>query len=318
MTKTIGLSAYLLQMRKMRTKDWEVMSHGGEMDGWAYLSEYFNSRLNELVNLQSIVPAEKSAAVSRVFKVIDVHAHKKEGVFCGLVEAGNFGRAGKIVNKDTDKIVHQKKLNEADMSPFYFRIEVPDGDTRALLVVQRSGLSGFKSAFEADLKRFFHDKDITIGTDLLTDRDILDTYLTRGELTDVVVVAHKAADDPRDAMRESRIDGEPIKPGTRLAVSISSRKTLVGKLKTALAVARRRKPVSELVSVKGLENPEEVTVRVEAGGKSRSFSILHPDEAGISYDITNDVSYNAENHPRFDSIDGLARKWCQDLRRQLA
>jgi hypothetical protein len=152
----------------------------------------------------------------------------------------------------------------------------------------------------------------------LTDDDLLSAYLSRGELEEITVIAHKGSNDSRQLMNDSRVDGEKLKTGTQVNVVFRRPKGFLGAIKNVARIARGKREVHELVEVHGLDNPEEVSVKIDFGGKSRSFKLIHPSEAGIMRDITNEVSYDTKTgQPRFDSIDGIAGKWASELTRQL-
>jgi hypothetical protein len=153
----------------------------------------------------------------------------------------------------------------------------------------------------------------------LTDRDVFEEYLSHGHLEEIRVLTHKMPSDPRQALQNTKINGERIREGAQIEWGIRQRKWLKKVIKTVGKVARGKQNVSQLVEIYGLENPDEVTVTLSMDGKKpKKFKLLHPEEIGMKWDITDEVTYNAKNQPEFDSIDAMAKEWCKDLLAQVS
>lgn len=311
MAATIGLSAYTLRLRHRHSKDveWLTLARKGQVDAWEMLHRH-------LLDLKNQVVTESSA--SRAFRLIRLVSDGKEGAFSGVIEAGDYGRANPIIDIQSGQTTHHKRVSEADMPPFYFRIHVPNGGTTAVLATQRIGPQGVKSAIETDLRSHFGSLGFTARFATLTDNDLLNAYLTHGNVNEISVIHHAEAADPRDAIKRSRINGERPPAGTKMAITFSQRNGFAADfLRTAASVFHKTRNANELVEVYGLENPEEVAFSIEMEGKSKLFRLMHPQEIGVQYDVTGDIKYDADNHPVFDSIDRLAREWCKSLMRKV-
>src|SRR5689334_22199590 len=66
---------------------------------------------------------------------------KDDRAICGLFRSGEYGHACEVINAVAGEVVYNKKMTDADMLPFYFRIEVPNDSDEGFLIVQR-GTSG--------------------------------------------------------------------------------------------------------------------------------------------------------------------------------
>jgi hypothetical protein len=311
MAGTIGLSAYTLRFRKRHSHeiDWLAMSRNGQLDAWEHLHRHLLNRKNMVV---------KEEQVSRAYRLTRLTVDGDDGTLAGIMEAGDYGRANPIINIASGKTTHNKTVNEADMPPFYFRIHCPDPGTTAVLALQRIGMQGVKSPIEADIKTHFAGLGYTARFATLTDNDLLNAYLTHGEVNEISVIHHAEAADPRDAVKYSKINNARPPTDTKMAITFSRKNGFPAAiLRTAASVFRRTRDPRDLVEVYGLENPEDVTFSIEMEGKSKLFRIMHPQEIGVQYDVSQDVKYDADNHPVFESIDRLAKEWCKSLLRKV-
>jgi hypothetical protein len=307
----IGLSAYTLRFRSRHSHeiDWLTVARNGQLDAWEILHRLFLDRKNKVI-------AEENH--SRAYRLNRLVVNDKDNSFAGIMEAGDYGRANPIINIATGKTTHQKTVQEADMPPFYFRIHIPEGATTAVLALQRIGQQGVKAPIESDLKVHFAGLGYTAKIATLTDNDLLNAYLTHGEVSEISVVHHAEATDPRDAIKRTKINGEKPPTGTKMAITFSQKNGFPASfLRTAASVYRKTRNANELVEVYGLEDPEEVAFTINMDGKSKLFRLMHPSEIGIVYDVSSDVRYDADNHPVFDSIDRLAKEWCRTLMRKV-
>lgn len=185
-------------------------------------------------------------------------------------------------------------------------------------MLQRIGISGLRGTLGADIKQQFATKQVTVAIGALTDRDLFNEYISNGHLEEIRVLTHKAPSDPRQALKNTKINGEAIREGAHIEWGIRQRKWLRRVVNTIKRVAKGSKTVSDLVEIYGLENPDEVIVTFSMDGKKpRRFKLMHPEEIGMKWDITEEVTYNEKRQPVFDSVDGMAKEWCKELLSQV-
>jgi hypothetical protein len=319
MARSIGLSAYNLRLKnaRKRNEDFLTMQSIGDINAYELFHQYLLERLNNIrrvVHKKDEESASSPAIVAKVFKLVDLKTDKASQTFSGLIHAGECGRANSIYNTVSGEVAHEKTLTEADMPPFYFRLHVPDGKKKAVLILQRTGLHGLKSAIDRDMSLWFSEKKLTLTMASLTDNDLLERYLTFGTVDEITVITHKQQADSRTLLNNSRIAGHKPPKGMRVELKMSSAEGFAKRtIEVAKKAVRRTGDVKDLVEVEGLDNPEEVIFRVDYDGKPKKFSIQHAPELGISYDVTDEIAYDSKNHPVFSSIDQLAVQHCMEL-----
>src|SRR4029077_11616359 len=86
---------------------------------------------------------------------------KDDRAMYGLIRSGEYGQACDVVNAVNGRVVYNKKVTDADMLPFYFRVEVPTDSDKGLLIVQKgnSFTGGIKTTLEKKLKQCFETKN---------------------------------------------------------------------------------------------------------------------------------------------------------------
>lgn len=322
---TIGLSAYTLRLRNRYSHDrqWPAITRGGNFDGYAMLKAYFEARNGKIVNLnpsaeQTEDSDEQEFLSQRAFKIVRVDYDETSGSICGQIESGEYGRGSSIINVASGEVTHEKGVDEADMPLFYFRVHVPDGAPTSVLVLQRIGISGLRGTLGSDIRQQLATKQVTAKIGALTDRDLFDEYVSNGHLEEIRVLTHKTPADPRQALKNTKINGEAIREGAHIEWGVKQRKWLKKVVQTIKRVAKGSNTVSDLVEIYGLENPDEVIVTFSMDGKKpRRFKLMHPEEIGMKWDITAEVAYNAKKQPVFGSIDGMAKEWCKELLSQV-
>lgn len=315
MARRVGLNAYTVSFKRVFSRgNSEVFSRTGAFNAFGLVRTYLEQRKDRLQRLGAIAADGQNAdAEARVVLVTDVVAHVGSCVLEGIVEAGEGGYTSKIVDLNTEEVAHQKQTHEAEMPPFYFRFFFPDGQTKGLLILQRLGLYGAKGPFVADMARHFRGLEYTCQVDAVLDRLVLEKYLNGGEVRQVVLRAWKHGADNREMLRRSRIGGDNLDEGTEVQVLIRPRSTIQGLTERVRRMVRSDGNLGSIISIPGLPNPDEATVDVQHPTHgSKRFNIVNPDEAGVSEDVTSEVTLRG-GHPTFASISRAARRLSDEL-----
>jgi hypothetical protein len=236
-------------------------------------------------------------------------------VLWSSIDAGEFGYAGRIVDTDTDTETHRRKKHESDMVPFFAYCYVPNKQSFGILLLQTYGRLSIRTAFEKDIKRHFRERQdrLVIKIKTLTHKAALKDFLTRGTANAVKIVTHKRGEDSRELLRKSRINHAPIAEGSRVELVVKDNSGLNHLVEKAKRIVFSGESTDALVEVAGLENPDDVQLTLEHGGKTRSFSILHADETAVIYDVTKHVRIDSNGHPERETLEAEARKVAQEI-----
>jgi hypothetical protein len=316
MASRVGLNAYAVRMKQAYTASWATMTLHGPVDGYNLTLEYLKGIKNQLQRLGA--PGGGRQATSRAFEVKRVYSDEKERSIWGIIDAGEFGRTGRLVDIDSEEETHLRKRNESELMPYYFRFLFHEGISRGIFLAQRIGFGALKPALDVAYRRYLNPREITIEMPGLTHADMLQSYLTNGELKGLRVVTHKKAQESSELLKKTRVDGEKLEDGTRLELVMRRPKGLGKVMDTLRSVVNGHRPMHDLVEVYGLDDPEDVLAEVEQDGRRRTLSLVRKSDTGISYDLTNEVDFDSNGHPVFASLDAYAKGLCTELAEKLS
>jgi len=180
------LGAYLISMREARSARTEILPFdllGEDFLGWTQHS---------LSQLQTEGLKVRNSDDAFVHSVVSVRREAEDCVN-GLIEAGQRGQPGKYVDIENPSDVLEITADHAGQFPFYFRIETKPGETRAVLVIQRTGrlspISFFRSEWADEFRSRF--AGYTLDIVPLTPGDLVER-IARGKLLEVEILHHRA------------------------------------------------------------------------------------------------------------------------------
>src|SRR6266404_3752242 len=146
-TTRVLLSAYTIRIREKRKKAHEKLDlFDGVLDFLELCATFLESQ-------KEVQAHNKEAQHLMILHKL----HKGERSLWGQFRSGEYGQACEVVNAVAGEVVYNKKINDADMLPFYFRIEVPNDSDEGIFIVQRgtSGGGGIKTALTRTMTTWF-------------------------------------------------------------------------------------------------------------------------------------------------------------------
>ncbi len=152
MPRIISLAAYIVKVWNHEEKDTETVS---DFDGEHDLLNFFQDTLSALV--------QKSARNDVEQQVLRVKKLKKDGrSISGIIETGEYGLESTLLDVDRGVEVYRRKTNEANMFPFYFLVDLPEGVDQGIVLLQRTGMYGIRhllygildTKFDADFPEY--------------------------------------------------------------------------------------------------------------------------------------------------------------------
>ena len=140
----ISLATYTLRVRDIQTGKQQKLDQFGPKK---------NDLLNVLRDWLETMRKENAhthdKAAHHVFNVTKADLDGR--TISGIVESGIYGRGSKLRDVEQWKITHTKTIKEADMLPFYFLFDIPEGTDEGMLIVERAGNIGIRKALGAAL-----------------------------------------------------------------------------------------------------------------------------------------------------------------------
>jgi hypothetical protein len=205
-------------------------------------------------------------------------------VLKGRLQVGDYGQACSVVNANTAKVVFNKTSTDADLLPFFFRMEVPTLRDEGLFLIEKSRKTSPKTAFTQLLRsRFAKDfEDYTLTIDPVLPAKVFKEYLDKGKVQKITFIKMGIPDDIADLL-----DGGHDQEGKTELVITAPRHHYIPFKKSILSSDDPRKSIQDLYELKDLEY-ENIKVVVKLGSNSRTID-LGSKHATPLYEITEKV-----------------------------
>lgn len=147
MPRATSLAFYAIKIRNVPEREDETVSaFGDEEDDFLDLA---NDRLGAL--RREAANNEEAQHIIRVKRL----ARANRQIY-GIIETGEYGIESELVDVQTSRLAHRRQTTEADMMPFYFLIDIPEGVDEGILLIQRSGTFGIRKLLHGVMAPNFH------------------------------------------------------------------------------------------------------------------------------------------------------------------
>lgn len=139
-----------------------------------------------------------------------------------VVMSGSYGLEGTITNRHTQKVVHQRKTDEADIKEFACVVYIPKdaGDTtveKGILVFQCYGAYGVKTITTNYMKQHFSRLGLTFETRSISIRSFMEKLIEHGRLHKITLIKNHLSPNDADNMliATGREEKSYIRPNLR-------------------------------------------------------------------------------------------------------
>ena len=263
--------------------------------------------LRDYVNTRKQVPLQDSTS-QRVLSV----TRTKEGhrSISGLIQTGDYGYEADLIDSTTLARSYRRQVNDAELVPFYFQAYLPPEEHRGILLLQRFGVYGAKTAFCSDFDDFvraygLRTADLVLEINPILGPQLADEWLQNGRVMSLTLIQRQLPTDIADYLNSEKISVPELKE-TQLRLQ-AKRNTFFG----SDWIPRLRNVVSGGSSVQQIIElprftPDGAKVEISVSGSTRVVDLVETEKIRAYYDVTNEVSTGPDGHPVFDSIDSVA------------
>ncbi len=242
----------------------------------------------------------------------------KKRIVAGLIHAGQYGQACDVVDAETSKVVYKKTKTNADMLPFYFRLDIPHDANEAILIMQKSSHIGIKTSLTDLLNKYFSKKfeDYRLSIEPLLPTELVEKILKKGQVSEIRFIKIGIPKDLADAYP----GGGHQETNGVMKLIIRARKGKFFSLGTRIEKFLKSpgaKGVKGFYELKGSNfEPDRVQLRVSVDGKPRLVDLdsLH---SSPLYDVTKDITFGEDGNPLYDSINSAAETLAAEVRKSM-
>jgi hypothetical protein len=267
---------------------------------WDLLNSYLHNR-SESKSVDT--EKQKMMRVSHIFPEID------KNCVSGVLKTGNYGYAAVLENVDTG-VTKTREVADCQLMPLFFRFDFKKGKDKGILLLQRYGIYGAKTALEDDFNMFLADRiqDIKLVLRPIIDVDAIEKMFA-GQLKEIHFISHEI---PADIADKIKLDVAETQ-GTLKMVLVARRKTR-WYLPEFLRPLYQDGGCVEIQNVKY----QDAKLVIKLDGKKRTICLTDLDRMrSMPLDITQEVKIDEEGHPTFFSLAQKAEEIVPSFKRTL-
>ncbi|MCB2362257.1 hypothetical protein [Clostridium estertheticum] len=289
----IALVLYVIRLRGIEDRKYVNLDNVNGKPFIDVFNEYCLSRENISCNEE----LEKAINIKSV--TID------DDIFHGQLETGNYGYSSEIKSISTSKTTHTKTIGEADMMPLFFYACIPKNAYKGLIAFEKFRTFGCKTVFEDDLNQFFEDNKYKIKVTLhpILPENVAKQYLASGNICRMRLVKHTIPKDIADVYNEQYRNGEF---GTFEYVINPKKNKFLPFKKDISKFLNNSIGLKNIIEIHGMEY-DNIKVELLIGRKKRTISLNNLNNLTGDIDISDDVEFEIDGHPKYESILKIAQ-----------
>lgn len=229
----------------------------------------------------------------------------------GLVRAGKFGVRSDIVDAQTGIDEFQRKLENAELQPYYFAFWIPKGLDEGIAIFQRNGNQSIRESIHRSLVKPFNDhhRNLRLEINKIVDQEYLNEVMSNWRMSRARFIKFGLPADLTDAMAQLHDED-----AYRVEVSIQAKQRRdVNLRERILDCIRGRRSYSTILEWRDFEY-DDVKIEFERNNKYKTIDVMDLARLKTGRDVTDDIYYTPDGDPVFDSIDQVSH----DLIREIA
>lgn len=308
MANEIKLEVYTLKIREKGNKKGHLPLENfeGSKDFLNFFQEYIDSFDKELELNEKKKKSLKLASDTLVFNT-------NKRTISGIIESGDYGYTSTGVNINTGQKSYERNVDDTEIKPFYFLLYMPKNKGKGFIILQRLGVFGIHGIFKKHLNNFFkkHYPDLKLDIDQFLSKELAKKFVTKGDINEVTLIKNKI---PADIASKIDLEGyeEQIKT---LEFKVKANQKLPINDKAAKFM---NDPNASFFEIEALENigfdgEHKIKVKSKYNNNTRTIDLSETGKIRPYYDIDNDIEKKADGHPKFSSIDKVAKELITEL-----
>gem|GEM_PF-4438428 len=272
--------------------------------------------------------------LKRIWTVSQFQISKDNTQICGIIQYGEGGTREDIVDIETKNKEFEKTTKQAGLMNFYFMVYIPENSDIGYLILQRIQNKGIKGIF-LEICNEITDNGINRYT-ILLDNIFSKEYFKRlqknwlpKEIRVTAEVQHNPSSDLADYKSENQSNKIHFTTKIEYLLKIRYDQNITIFNKIIDKIFHQENVPAELFHEANLpDNPDQISIvvmettkNVHGRNRRRTIKIIDSDEEELSledmllpyHDITDNVEYDIDGYPTFDSINNEAKKYLKEL-----
>lgn len=316
---------------KSKDPKFEILENIGLVEGsnislFSLFQDYMKNNLNKINTVKS--------SANKIWFLSKYQISEDKTKICGTIKYGEGGTREELFNIETKEKDYEKTPNQAGLMKYYFLLYIPNNSDIGYLIIQRIQNRGIKVIFSEICKDIEKSKitKYAIWIENIFSKEYFERIQKQWfpkEIRITAVTKPNLSGDIADYRSEK--PSKKIQATTKIEYLLKYRfpenKRLFDKIINV--ILRREQIPTELLHEANLpENPERISIVVlettnNGHGKKirRTIKISDSEEDELSLenmllpyrDITNEVVFDKDGYPTFESLNDEAEKYLQEL-----
>jgi hypothetical protein len=309
MANEIKLELYTFRIREKRSDDFlNLDSFFGESDFFAFFQEYISTLDQELL-------VNESQKKSLQFVSDNISIAFENRTISGVVESGDYGVESRIVDRTSKKENYRKMVDDLDIKPFYFLILAPKRHNKGLLVLQRLGGFGINALFTYHFEKYFKMKyeGLLVEFNPFVSKELAKAFIENGAIKEISLKRYSLPSDLIDKLGLTNHREDVLSIELRITAKQKRFLPFNGRVDKFIKNPNARLfEIGELEKL-GFDGTHKSSIKVKVGTNTRTVDLSETGQIRPYYDINNEVEKELSGHPKFASIDKIAKGLVADL-----
>lgn len=230
-------------------------------------------------------------------------------IVSGIIKGGVFGSTSEVENVRTGEAKPPITNDDSIINPYYFLIYFPEKSSIGLVILQRKGLNGITTDFRNYFKHFIDTEigDYKLEMSPYASKKALLNMIRESSVSQISIKKYNNTSDDWDKYRDRAGKNSELN-----SQFILTAKNIFGSYTKSEIESFIDDPRANFFQLKELENLGfngnlETSVRLEKDGREKIVILNDVEKFKLSFDVSNDIKFDSNNHPNFISIDNEAK-----------
>lgn len=299
----VGLDTYSVAVRQLRDKEPKLLGSFHQKNS---LADTFQGILKKAQNYHH--------HLKLYGKVVTFdHVSRSGDSVTGLAYSGDYGFSNNLIDISNGKTTYKKRKTDASMVPFFFEWYLPARHRKGILLSQRIGQSGVRTALTTIISGEFEQAFPGYKLDIkpLMPEAAIKALLKKATLHEVRFIQDIIPSDIAD-----RFNGTKKAQQGELEFILRPKRKGYLNAGALLDYLNGSKAISDLIEIDSFE-PDNVKAEISIDNRRRIIDFGKLGRLRASFDISNDINVGADGYGTLASLKAASATLVDDLAGQL-
>ncbi|HRG69311.1 MAG TPA: hypothetical protein PLS73_10710 [Saprospiraceae bacterium] len=309
MANEIKLELYIFRIREKKDDKYLILDKFfGDNDFLDFFKKYIEINKKDFM-------INETQKKSLQFQDGNIRINSAKRMISGIIESGDYGVESRIVNRKTKKEKYKKEVDDLDIKPFYFLVLAEKGRNLGLIVLQRLGGYGINTIFTNQFAEHFKKEfeDYLVEFSPFVSKALANKFIDEGSIKELTLRRYNLPSDVIDKLGLRNHEEDVL--SIELKITAKQRHSLPFNNKVKKFVEN---PNAKLFDIKemeslGFDGTHKSSIKANVENNTRTIDLSDTLQIRPYYDINSEVKKEISGHPKFDSIDNIAKQLIGNL-----